>query len=163
MDGVGKSEARRVGDDDIEGIIGVSTVSNGVDQEVDEVEVIGGRTGIGVREQRCRIRVRRSDVDEVDRLSVYFRAVVGNPVQALFVGAPVEAPPLLDRIAQVVVRGAGGPVVGGSGSGKPGAGEPPAEIIECVLRDLDPEGADAVIGSRAHAGDRNLRIGSIGS
>ena len=68
--GLAEAVAGRVGDHDVERVLGAAAVGDRVDERVDHVEVVDGRPGVGVREQqRRRARVRRAHVDEVDRLA----------------------------------------------------------------------------------------------
>lgn len=142
--GLREAVTGRVRDDDVEGVLGTSSVRDRVDEAVDHVEVVDRGSGVGVQQQQGRgALVRGADVDEVDVLAVDPGDEVRERVDACLGGAPVEGAPGGERLTEVVVRGAGGPVVGGRRLRQAGPGQAVLQVGDLGIGDGDGEGAGA--------------------
>ncbi len=136
-------EARHRRDDDVEGVLGATSVCDRVRERADHVEEVQDRPGVGVREQeRCRAFLSGVDVQEMDRLSVDLGQELVVLVEPCLDRPPVEGgAPLVEEFAKVGVRDAVGPVVAGCRAGEPSAREPLCEVVQVCLRDFDAERA----------------------
>ena len=124
-DRLAESEAGRVGDHDVEGVLGAAAVRDRVDERLDHVEVVDERAGVGVGEQqRSRALVRRPHVHEVDRLAVDLGRELRERVDPRLGGAPVErGAPVLDGVARGRSSACRLPVVAGRRLRQPRARE----------------------------------------
>ena len=142
-----EAEARDGRYDDGERVLGRAAVRDRIGQRADHVEEVDERPRVGVgQQQRRRALDRRRDVDEVHGLAVDLGQVVRELVHPLLLRPPVEPVlPVVDHLAEVVVRGAVVPVVAGNGLGQPRPREAGEQIVQVSLGDVDGEGPDALV------------------
>ena len=121
-----------------------AAVRDWIDQRLDELEEFHDGTGPTVRQdQRECVRLCRSDVQEMDPLSIYDGSELRKRIQPCFGGPPViGVVPIVDKPTQPARRDAEVPVVARQCRRPAGRGESVAQIVELVLRDLDTEGSD---------------------
>ena len=145
----GKAVARHRRDDDVESVLGAAAVRGRIRERADDLELLDDRAGPAVRDdQRQRILVTGTDVDEVDVHPVDVGDELRKRVQLRFRLAPVVAVPqyrtqLLQPVQRHALRLIGflvGPARGG---------DAPAKVIERRLRHLSFEGPDRAIFGRS--------------
>ena len=123
-------------------------MGRGVDQRVDDLELLDDRAGPAVVDQRQRIRVARAHVDEVDVQPVDLGDELRQHVQPGLALAPVVfAGPVLRQFAHGGQRHALRFVGHGFLLGPLGGGDAPAQVVEPGLRHVHPERAVAAPGA----------------
>ena len=94
-------------------------------------------------DERQRVRLRRDDVDEMNRLAVDVSCELGERIDALLLRPPVVLVlPVVDELFDEADGCAVRPVVAGRFERVAGVCEPVLEVIEVGLRHVDGEGAD---------------------
>src|SRR4051812_46063596 len=164
---VRESKSRQRRRHDIERVVGTAAVSNGIGQWSDHFRELDNRPRPAVRdEERQRIALLRTAMDEMDLHTVDRRRELLETVQRAFLRAPVEAvAPVADQRLEIRAAGAVGPFRPGNLVGEPRPRQPGFEVGELGIGNVDGERGDArvVRGARddaAGAGqqeDRNNR------
>ena len=127
----------------------IAAVAAGVGERADEIRELGDRARVPVGDDEGqRVRLGRTDVQEVDDLTVDHGGELGEPVEPRFVRSPVVVgAPVLGQLLQVSERHAPAPSHARQLVGPAGAGEPVPQVIEVRLGDVDPEGPDLGVGA----------------
>ena len=156
----GEGEPRERRRDDVECVLGVASVAFRVRERTDDVEELHDGSRPPVRDdQRQGVRVAALLVNEVDVDPVDRRREVGKPVDAGLLFPPVEPvqPPGAQLLHVVEVGAVTPPAV--VGHFVPGiVPDPPADIVEGLVRNLDSE-----MAGPAPARRRGCSIGSDSS
>ena len=147
-----ESDARHRRDHEVESVGGIASVSGGVTERSSQVEVLEDRhrPAMGA-DERQRVGLGGTHVDEVDLLPVDRRRELGIGVQPGLVRAPVEAcAPVVDELANIVERNPVAPVDALELVGPTCTDEAVVQVVEDVLRNVD---TDRIHGCVGHAGD----------
>jgi hypothetical protein len=149
LERAGEPEPGQRRSDHVESVGRVAVMGPRIGQRGDQVHDLGDRARVAVGDDEWQsVRLGRSDVEEVDRLSVDLGRELGEPVELGLLRSPVVAgSPIRDQLLQVADRHAGGPVDAGELDGPPGPVEPVLQVVEVGLGNLDPEGPDVVLGA----------------
>ena len=146
-----EAEAGKGGDHEVERVGRSRAVRPRVRERFDHVDELDDRARPAVcHDQRERVRLGRTDVEEVDVLAIDRGRELGEPVQPGLPRAPVVAvQPAVRKASYVRERD---PVVG-PGPGhlvRPaGSSEPVSEVVEVLLGDVDPVRSDVVLHGHA--------------
>ena len=156
----GEPEPGERRNDHVERICRVASVGSRIGERADEIHELGERARIPVRDdQRQRVRLGRTDVQEVDRLAVDRGGELREPVERRLVLPPVVlGSPILGQVLQVPERHAPAPPGVGRLVGPTGAGEPLLEIVDVPLGNFDPERTDR---RRRSGQDRTCDVSSL--
>jgi hypothetical protein len=128
-------------DDQVEGVARRTAVPDRVGQRLDHVEELGAGAGPAVGEQqRCRVRLGGAHVQEVHGRAVDLGGELRVPVEPGLVHTPVVAgSPVVGQFPQVADGHAPAPAGVRELAGPAGGGDPPVQVVQVVLCDVDVE------------------------
>jgi hypothetical protein len=127
----------------VEGIFRNAAVRNRIGERADHGREVLERPAVH-QDQRQRIGLGRADMQEMHTLPIDFGDELRIPVPGRLLRPPVEAgAPVLGQLPHVAGRDAVGPADAGQLVGPAGGGQPPAQILEVGVRDVDAKGSES--------------------
>jgi hypothetical protein len=143
--GPGQCVARQVREHQVQCGGGVFSVGAGVGEGFNDVQELHDRPGPAVcHDHRQRVRLWRAHVQEVHGRTIDAGGELREVVEVGFGYAPVvPGPPPVHEVLQMVQGNAAGPTTAGRLTRPADAGETVLQVVQLLLRYLEPEGPDS--------------------
>src|SRR5215831_13882061 len=143
----GEAVARNRGNDDVERVFGAATMRGRIGERTDDLELLDDRSRPAMRDDhRQRVLMAGTDVDEMDVDSVDRRDELGKGVQLRLQLSPVVVlAPVANQLLELPELSALRAVGDGFLVGPARRLNAPAEIDECLLRNVDPKRSNCVV------------------
>ena len=145
-----KPVARHRRNHDVEGVRCARAMCRGIGQRIDDLQLLDDRAGPSVRDdERQRIFMFRTNVNEMNVQPIDLGDELRQGVQLRLALAPVViCRPIAREFLHRRERHALRLIRDRLPVGPPGRRDAPAEIDECLFRNVDAEGADCVVSFR---------------